>query len=226
MTTSSIGKPVYIKTKEEREILDKILNPVPKPRLTIEIYREIVQKANQNIELLNEEYQQLLIELHNIEQDPKIKHYLGLLNNYSQIRDEINSKRCENNQKIEEALKHYECPHPLYAASGNTAKCVICQKAHKYNGWAIEKPDKWQKLIDDKKLIAKVTSYWDWRDHYTFYVPEETVPFDDVVNLYYLLNEKKEKLTRCRIIDESHSIEDLVWQYYTKKEKTKCKTKK
>ena len=206
---------VIIITGEEREIFRNLLIKPKKPELTLEIYNEIEKEALSELKPFKEECHRILDRLRELEDIDEVAEYIKLQNQYKEIKEKTSPKIHECDKKRYNLLKQYKCPHPIYAAKGNHALCVLCREPHEWSRSTHYSPELWQKLIDEKKLIAGITHYInkrEWPD--PLYIPEEIIPFDEIVNFYQKLYDSKEKLDRCGIINENHSLEDLLWEHY------------
>ncbi len=223
MSYKNVGKPVTLDQKGIKR-LKEILTPEEKPELTLEIYREIQDQQLRRLEPLKQEYDNLLNQLNKLEEIDAVVEYLKLLKQYQEMKQIISSQRNECHSNIREALKQYKCHHPLYAVKNHNAVCVICKQPHQMNRYYQLTPQPWQQLIDDKKLIAGITHYNcpECGDS-PIYIPEEIKPFEEVVSIYQNLYDSKEKLKHDGIINENHSLEDLVWEQCTTKQMVKQK---
>lgn len=219
MSYKNIGKPIVL-TSEETKHFNEILNPPKKPMLTLEIYREIVQNEYRALE---QQFTQIEQELETLKKHETVKKYLELLEKYRQLKINLSSLEHVHDEKINQKIKEYDCPHPLYAVRKSSVVCLVCQRKQEfyYNPLTSE----WlENLINEKKLIAEVTSYLNEREWNTpIYIPKEIEPFQNIVDFYSVLYDNKEELESYGIVNENHSLEDLVWEHYLQKKKTKTK---
>lgn len=221
---------MVVLNKDGMQRFNKIINP-PKPEndLTIKTYMERREEALSSIQPFEKEYQEIEQHLRALESIDYVKEYIELLNKRQQLKDIVLDKQREALDSLRDMKKN--CNHPLWAVEDG-AVCVICGTRHRLDGTATRTPKQWQQLIDDKKLIASIETYYDEREdprrESTLYRPKAVASLNDIRKFYLKMYNNQEELKSYGLITDSRPLEDLVWEYFCNdlyKENTKSKIK-
>lgn len=152
----------------------------------------------------------VLLEIRELLNMDDVIKYVELSNRIEIVESELFKLRGEVINKFD---KRYFCPHPLYAADGKKARCILCRKKYKVAHGDLKQLED---MIKAKRLIADIDYHISNKDVY--YILKEIAPIEEI-EAYY-----RKAYSEVKDIDEikdDYSAEDYVWDHFCLERKPK-----